>query len=686
MDKNFLDLLEDIISKINTERTVLQPKDLEGAENIYSLICRLEELCSNNQFLYSATIQVKFILEEEKGNPLSDFSLALIEEFLVWLQVSVNFLKEGNELASTFVPSLAHSKTKAPKPPSSEESISELDSPITVDFNLSAEMISDFNSESNEHIEIIERFLLTLENNPQDIESLEALFRSFHTLKGVASLLYFTPIAKLAHEIESLLELARQGKMILDHFTISLILQSHDAIKLLIQEILEAFSTQTPSTKIIPIANIILDIRKLSQTTLNKNLEIDVDSSFTKKTKQPREELTPTKIKKPPLSTVRVNTVKLDNLLDAVGELVVIQSQLQENAPASESKHSHFSKNLAQLKRITKDLQNTSTSLRMVPIKSTFQKISRVVRETSHLLNKKVNISIKGEDTELDRTIIEKINDPLIHMVRNAIDHGIESPEERLRKGKNETGTCRLNAYHLGGNIVIEIEDDGCGLDHEKIFATALEKNLISEDQNLTQQEIYNLIFMPAFSTVTEVNDISGRGVGMDVVRNNIQKLRGKISIESTLDKGTSFKFIIPLTMAIIEGLIFQSSGEKYILPASSVQASLIPYPEQISTIQGKTEVLTLKNRTIPLIRLDLCFDTPLKANPSENGIIIIVETISTTYGLFVDKLISKQEVVIKNLGNILKDTLGIAGGAILGNGSIALILDPETLPELQHN
>ena len=378
--------------------------------------------------------------------------------------------------------------------------------------------------------------------------------------------------------------------------------------------------------------------------------------------------------------TVRVNTEKLDSLMDFVGELVIVQSQLLESVRQDASLSSSLQRNVGQLARISKELQHTAMGLRMIPIKAAFQKMERLARDLARDFGKKVHFTTSGEDTELDRTVVEEIGDPLVHMVRNALDHGLEPPADRIAKGKPETGTLHLKAYHQGGNIVVELEDDGRGIDPDRIFKKAVEKGVIAPNAVMSREEILALIFAAGFSTAEKVTAVSGRGVGMDVVKRNIDKLRGKIEISSEVGRGSNFKIKLPLTMAIIDGLVVRVGEDRFILPSTSVQMALRPAREHISTIHGRGEVLDLRGRLLPLHRLHRRFGIPCDATQPWEGIVVIVEHSGKVSALLVDEMVSKQEVVIKNLGAFMQNLPGVSGGAILGDGNIALILDPSTL------
>jgi two-component system chemotaxis sensor kinase CheA len=381
-------------------------------------------------------------------------------------------------------------------------------------------------------------------------------------------------------------------------------------------------------------------------------------------------------------ATVRVNTEKLDSLMDVVGELVIVQSQLLETARLQSDGNTTLHRDVAQLSRIAKDLQRTAMSLRMIPLRPTFQKMERLARDLGKELGKRVQFETSGDETELDRTVVEEIADPLVHMVRNALDHGLEPGGMRLAAGKPEAGTIHLRAYHQGSSLVIELRDDGRGIDPERIHRKAVEKGLVPPGSSFTREEILGLIFAPGFSTAEQVTSVSGRGVGMDVVKRNIEKLRGKIEISSELGKGSTFKVRLPLTMAIIDGLVVRVGDERFILPSSSVQMALRPTRESISTIHGAGEVLDLRGKLLPIHRLHRRFNITARALSPWEGILVIMETSGKVSALLVDEMVSKQEVVIKNLGGYMQGMPGIAGGAILGDGNIALILDPGTLLE----
>jgi two-component system chemotaxis sensor kinase CheA len=376
-----------------------------------------------------------------------------------------------------------------------------------------------------------------------------------------------------------------------------------------------------------------------------------------------------------------VETSKLDGLVDMVGELVIAQSLVAQDFNSQAAAHPQFARNLAQMARVTRELQRVSLSLRMVPIRSLFQKMTRVVRDLAARQNKEIQLLTEGDETELDRNLVEELADPLLHMVRNSVDHGIESAEARAAKGKARAGVIHLRARHQAGGILVELQDDGQGLDKERILAKATEKGLAAPGAKLSDEEIFHFIFAAGFSTAREVTSLSGRGVGMDVVRRNIERLRGRVEVSSAPGQGTLFKLVLPLTMAIIDGLIVTVGGERYIIPTLLVRESFRPRREMISTLHGRGEMVHLRGRLIPMLRLGEHFGVKPVTGAPTDGIIVVVQTGVSLKCLLVDGLLHRQEVVIKNVGEMIRQrNASIAGAAILGDGRVGLIIDVNAL------
>lgn len=386
-------------------------------------------------------------------------------------------------------------------------------------------------------------------------------------------------------------------------------------------------------------------------------------------------------------SSIRVSIDKVDVLINMVGELVITQSMLSECGKSLTRDHlDKLRTGLVQLARNTRELQEGVLRIRMLPIRYAFNCYPRLVHDLSRKLGKRVEIKVSGEQTELDKTVMEKIGDPLVHLIRNAVDHGIEAPEVRIASGKRATGVLHLNAYHQGGNIIIEVSDDGAGLDAERIRARAQQCGLIGENEKLPKERIHELIFQPGFSTAERLTDVSGRGVGMDVVRRNINDLGGVIEILSEEGLGSTFTIRLPLTLAILDGQLVRVGRHIYIIPLVSIVESLQIDYGRVSQVAGQAEIYKLRDRFIPIIRLYRLFNVVPDTNELEKGLLVVVERDGQRAGFFVDELLAQQQVVIKSLETNYKRTDGVSGATILGDGRVALILDIHGLITLAQN
>ena len=375
--------------------------------------------------------------------------------------------------------------------------------------------------------------------------------------------------------------------------------------------------------------------------------------------------------------SIRVSTDKIDNLLNLVGELVITQSIL--NRVCSDQGSGASDKlldSLEQLERNTRDLQEQTMSIRMLPVDNAFQRIPRIVHDLSIAQGKKVSLEFSGETTELDKTVLEKIGDPLVHLVRNALDHGIESPETRTMNGKPEQGTISINASHEGGYVMLRISDDGRGINPDKVLATAVENNLVAEDEELSDTQILNLVFLPGFSTAAEVSDISGRGVGMDVVKRNISDLGGTVDIHSEKGVGSTFTIKLPLTLAILDGQIVKVGKQIFIIPLHSIKETVMFHEEDANLVAGKAELYSYRDEYIPVSRLHSLFNIEAEENIDHPRLLVIFDVGERHIGILVDDVIEQQQVVIKSLENNYKSVAGLAGATVLGDGSVALIID----------
>ena len=715
--------LEDAINRLAAESILAQSGRDDGLVPAYSLLGDLRELCSMDASLREPLVAAHVTLEGllDTAHPFDDRSLGDLRRLVEWLPVAVECVKNGNA-APPFSSTPAAAASAAITIDAIDDKAGPDDVLLLLHLEENQELLGEFYGEAVDHLQQIEAALLALDQQPDNPEALNSIFRSFHTIKGNAGFLGLVPMQSLAHEVESLLDLARNQKLRLNAPIITVILASRDALQALTQQVALALEKGQLPNQIIPVGHLIRAVKKLAANPVSADVEISlpvaaqrpatVSVQETALPEEPSaieapstpftgtegaahmETAAPTAIKSslpnqvggaaPKVAagaTVRVNTEKLDSLMDVVGELVIVQSQLLETARQhGENTGSPLQRNVAQLSRITKELQHTAMSLRMIPIKQSFQKMERLARDLARDFNKKVSFVTSGEDTELDRTVVEEIGDPLVHMVRNALDHGLEPTAARVAAGKPETGTLHLKAYHQGSNIVIELQDDGRGIDPDRIYKKAIEKGIVALGAVMSRDEILALIFAPGFSTAEKVTSVSGRGVGMDVVKRNIEKLRGKIEITSQIGHGSTFKIKLPLTMAIIDGLVVRVGEDRFILPSTSVQRALRPTREMISTVHGQGEVLDLRGRLVPSHRLHRRFGIAHQAENPWDGIVVIVEHSGKVSALLVDEMVSKQEVVIKNLGAFMQSLPGVAGGAILGDGNIALILDPGTL------
>ena len=688
--------LDDAVNRLAAESILAQSGRDDGLIPSYSLLGEICEYCSLEPMLSTLLKAVYATLDKqlEAAQPFDDASLAHLRQLIDWLPAAIVAVQTGKEVAS-FGP--AATATSAPAGPSTAPAPEEasVDALLTLNLAENCELLSEFYAEAVDHLQQIEVALLALEPHPEDPEALNSIFRSFHTIKGNAGFLQLMPMHKLAHEVESLLDLARSQKLVLNSLIITEILRSRDALQAQVQQVSVALEKGHLPSEIIPVSHLIRAVKRLAagDSTLPATNTPQATEVAVVTPDAPVESVTPLSVvgtlaAAPTVatktsgggSTVRVSTEKLDSLMDVVGELVIVQSQMIETAREVGLSSSTLQRNVTQLSRITKELQHTAMALRMITIKPTFQKMERLVRDLARDFGKKVNFTTSGGDTELDRTVVEEIGDPLVHMVRNSMDHGLEPTADRLAKGKAETGSVHLHAYHQGSNIVIELRDDGRGIDPDRIFKKAVEKGLIAANATLSRDEIFALIFAPGFSTAEKVTAVSGRGVGMDVVKRNIQKLRGKVEISSTVGQGSTFKIMLPLTMAIIDGLVVRVGGDRFILPTTSVSVALRPGRNAITTVQGRGELIEVRGKLLPLHRLHRRFGIPCDTENPWEGIVVIVETSGRQSALFVDEMISKQEIVIKSLGAFMQNLPGVAGAAILGDGNIALILDPSSL------
>ena len=598
------------------------------------------------------------------------------------------------------------------------------------------EIVNDFLIESQEVLDGLDQRFVELEKDPNDSELLNEIFRAAHSMKGSAGFLGFTRLVEVAHQAESILNKMRQREMAVERSVIDTILEAVDVIKLLLQDIKDtgtdthvevagmsaklsavlhrgasagfpAEPPPVPSPEPPPkLGAILLKEGALSLEQLSDALakqetspllgeilvrdkivtEDAVDKALKQQGPKPQggEED----------QTIRVETRRLDHVMNLVGELVLGRNHMMKLSAGLEQVHEsdplvrELAVALGRLDLVTSDLQTAVMKTRMLPIRKVLAKFPRMVRDLANKVGKKVNLELVGEDTELDKSVIEEIGDPLVHLIRNAIDHGVETPEERRAAGKPEEGTVRLEAAQEGDRIVIRISDNGRGIPVEKIKAKALSRGLVTPQEISTwgRREIVDLIFQPGFSTAEQVSDVSGRGVGMDVVRTNISRINGTVEVDTQEGHGSTVTIKLPLTIAIIQALMVVAERQVFAIPLTSVVEAVKLSAGDLKTINGR-EVLTLRDHVLPLLRLGRVFEmkTQEEQDPSDLGYVVVVAIGERRFGIIVDRLQAQEEVVIKSLGELLGEIKGVAGATITGEGKVVLILDMAELVQTVH-
>lgn len=580
------------------------------------------------------------------------------------------------------------------------------------------ELMGEFITECLDHISAGEASLLELESNHEDNDQINTVFRAFHTIKGTSGFLGMDHLQRLAHLAENLLDRARDGEIRIKGGYADLALKSCDVIRTMIEE-LEGVEPGQPllipdnygellgqlsdpeaagvsddaDTEEMRLGDILVgkgqadrkQVEKIAKDQGGKPLgealleEKAASASNVAKALRTQKKITGQRSD----ATIRVGTGRLDTLINMVGELVIAHSMVTQDPDVASGTRTRLTRNVSQAGKIIRELQDLSMSLRMVPLKGTFQKMARLVRDLARKAGKSIQFITEGEDTEIDRNMVEVLNDPLVHMMRNAVDHGVETPDKRQAAGKDPTGTVWLRAYHSAGNVVIELQDDGKGLDRDKILAKAIDKGLIEPGKELTDSEAFGMIFLAGFSTAEKVTDVSGRGVGMDVVRKGIESLRGKIDVTSKPGEGSTFAVRVPLTMAITDGMLIRVGAERYLLPTISIERSFRPKKDILSTVTGRGEMVMVRGNLLPIFRLHRLFNVPDAITDLCQGMLIVVDGEESRCALMVDELLGQQQVVIKTLGSSIGHIPGVAGGAILGDGHVGLILDAVELVRL---
>lgn len=585
----------------------------------------------------------------------------------------------------------------------------------------------DFLTEALQLLDDSEQAFLALEGDKNNADLMNQIFRLAHNLKGTSRAVGFGDVAEFTHEMENLILQLKEGRLEITDAIVSLLLECNDHVSVMIRmlnmdlnsrfdskEIIEkiqsALSGNLASAAPAPTAQEVSHHEEMEEETISaediallENFEKNLDAPAEVLTMEQKEkraesffpteakvvEMAPEKTEAPlehkkaaPVAakgnteddSIRVSLSRVELLNNVVGELVIIQTMLNQHR--DEVANPVMLKSLSHLAKLSKEIQNISMSLRMVPLKQTLQKMQRIVRDTSKALNKKVSLVLVGEETEIDKTVLEHLSDPLVHIVRNAVDHGLESTEGRMTAGKGEEGVVTIKAYHEGNNLVIEISDDGKGINPKIIREKAIEKGVISANATMSDDDIINLIFHPGFSTKSEVSEISGRGVGMDVVKTNIEKLSGEVKVISEIGKGSVFKVVLPLTLAVIEAMVTKIGEERYIIPLGQVYESLSPTPDLVHHVNGVGDCLKIRGEVIPLFKVSKALQRNIGEKPMHEQIAIIVNSDERNFAVLVDDILHQQQVVIKKLGDEIKNQKGFMGSTILGDGKPAFILD----------
>ncbi|MFQ5427419.1 MAG: chemotaxis protein CheA [Thermodesulfobacteriota bacterium] len=547
------------------------------------------------------------------------------------------------------------------------------------------EIIDEFIVESEESLESLDQMFVALEKDPGNKDLLNEIFRCAHTIKGAAGFLGFQKLVEIAHVTEDVLNKLRKGELTVTEDIMDAVLKAMDIIK----EILANIKTGRVEG-ISPSVDFMKAILEGGETAAAETVTVEKETKQAgeasgKAPEQAVEKKETPIVHKEKEQNIRVEIVKLDEVLNLVGELVLSRNRLMRlgsqlcDSRMEEDILNHTDEAIAQLDLVTSDLQLAVMKMRMQPIARVFNKFPRMVRDLARSGEKEIELKVSGEDTELDKTVIEEIGDPLIHLIRNSVDHGVESPAERQAAGKPACGTISLSASQEGQNIVVCVEDDGKGMDPEAIKESAIGKGVITPEEasKLSSKDALELIFRPGFSTVKKVSDISGRGVGMDVVKTGITNINGLINIESEVGVGTKIIFRLPLTLAIIQILIVKSGDEIYGIPLANVVENIRLRPQDVKTIEGR-EVVRIRDSVLPVARLQSIVRPGAVSQVADNGKIylVVIGVGEKRFGLLVDELYGQEEIVMKSMGEYMKGTEGVAGASITGDGKVVLILD----------
>ncbi|MEE9392951.1 MAG: chemotaxis protein CheA [Planctomycetota bacterium] len=670
-------------------------------------------------------------LEDQLTRPTEDVHSEVILRAIDWVRLRFKAIEQGGDNPAPFIwesqdeiQTTAESKAEVAEARPKVEAF-EVPPCFTEGADLvgDQEVATEFVFEAREYLEDVDVQLLTLEKDPADGEAINTIFRAFHTIKGVAAFLELKCLQQLAHVAETMLDSVRNGTIVMIGEPLAVTFDVNDALRQhfdTLEEVILAggplqpapnlpelvcritsvirgepelevagtiASSGTASSNLIAEAPIQLDIVESSGSIVEAatpKVSPEPAKAASKATVEPSSKEKAAKPTGSLRETIKVDAQRLDQLVDMIGELVISEAMVSQSDELDLTDRPRLTSLFGHMDKITRELQELAMSLRMVPIRSTFRRMARLARDVAQRLDKPINFVTLGENTDLDKTVVDSIGDPLVHLIRNAVDHGIENDSEsRISAGKPPEGRIELRAFHRGGNILIEIEDDGGGLDAEVILAKARERNVVGPDEVLSEDEIYNLIFAPGFSTASTVTEVSGRGVGLDVVKRHIETLRGSTKVTSTPGKGSVFSIRLPLTLAIIDGMVVRMGTERFILPTASIVRMIRPHESTQTKLFDRNTVLSVGDDLVPLVRLDRTFGLPEVAAQAERSSAVIVEHEGRQCAFMVDELLGQQQVVIKPLGPSLVGLAGLSGGAIMPDGRVGLILDVAGLSKI---
>ncbi len=607
----------------------------------------------------------------------------------------------------------AAESSAAAEEPAESASVETDTAAVFPEMEITDEMRQSFVQEGNELLQNAEQGLLAWGENPDDKDAIGDIFRQIHSFKGNCGFFGYAQIEKLSHQMENILDRVKSGsKLAVDNpadqllaaldvlqqavnnisdgkdDTIENLDQHLDNLQTLIAPLLGDFLveegvkeesvTKAVETQKKPVGEILVDQGAASKEQVDTALQKQQETIQKAKAKAKPATRTKTPAKR---QDIRVELGKLDSLINLIGELVIAENMLIHNPDLKGLELENFNKAGQHMSKLVRELQEMAMTIRMIPVSGLFRRMIRLVHDISVKAGKKVDLELIGEETEIDKTVIETITDPLVHLLRNSLDHGLEPPDERIAAGKDETGTVKLTARHEEGEVWVTIEDDGRGLNKEKILEKAISKGLVEGDgSDLSDRQIHNLIFAPGFSTADKITDISGRGVGMDVVKKNLEKIKGKIDVASTPGQGSKITLRIPLTLAIIDGMIVRVGSSTCIVPTLSMLEAFRPSMDQITLTPDGDELAKVRENFLPIVRLhDILGKTPDSRNLSD-GILIVLEYQESRFCLFIDEILGQQQTVIKGLSDFIGNVPGVSGCTILGDGGVCLILDVGTL------